>query len=318
MRYENIKLVDKPVSRIVYGTDRQKMMNNEDEFSLLDMVYEHGVNTFDTAAAYGESEASLGRWIKKRGLRNSLVLITKGVNPNDYRKRLTEYDLKYDLENSLARLQTDYIDIYFLHRDDPESEVGPIIEILNEYHKAGKIGAFGGSNWSRDRTKEANSYAQEHGLIPFTVCSPSYGLAECIGDPWGGSITLSGEKNEEWRKELRDSQMPVFSYSSLGRGFFSGKLKSDQASVARDVIGFGADEYGFPINYEKLRRAEYMAKEKNVLVSQLAFAWLMQQGLNVFGITKPGSEKHLQETIDALDIKLSNEELLYLNADQDL
>ena len=318
MKYKKIDYVEKPLSKIVYGTDRPEMMKNHDEFELLDMVYAHGINTFDTAAAYGEAEASLGRWMKSRGLRDKLVIITKGVNPSEYRNRLTEYDLRYDIENSFARLQTDYIDVYILHRDDPSQEVGPIVEVLNEYHNAGKIGAFGGSNWTWERTKEANEYAKQHGLIPFTVCSPSFGLAECIGDPWGGSVTLSGTKNVEWRNELRKSQMPVFSYSSLGRGFFSGKLKSTQAAIAHEIIDFAADEYGFPINYEKLRRAEIMAKEKGVLVSQLAYAWLMQQGLNVFGITKPGSKEHLESTIEALNLELSHEELIYLNADQEL
>ena len=318
MKYGSIEYVDKPVSRVVYGTDRPKMMNNEDEFELLDIVYEHGINTFDTAAAYGEAEASLGRWIKSRGLRDKVVILTKGVNPNEYRNRLTDFDLKYDLENSLARLKTDYIDIYILHRDDPSKPVGPIVELLNEYHKAGYIGAFGGSNWTPERTKEANDYAKKHNLIPFTVCSPSFGLAECIGDPWGGSVTLSGPKNIKWREELRKSQMPIFSYSSLGRGFFSGKLKSDQSNIAHDIIDFAADDYGFPVDYEKLRPAEIMAQDKKVTVSQIAYAWLMQQGLNVFGITKPGSKIHIEETIKSLDLKLTQDELIYLNCDQPL
>ena len=318
MQYGSIPYVDKPVSRIVYGTDRPKMMNDEDEFELLDMVFEHGVTTFDTAAAYGEAEASLGRWISKRGIRDKVVILTKGVNPSDYRQRLTDFDLKYDIENSFARLQTDYIDIYILHRDDPAKPVGPIVELLNEYHDKGRIGAFGGSNWTRERTEEANAYAAAHGLIPLTVCSPSFGLAECIGDPWGGSVTLSGPDKKEWREELRRTQMPVFSYSSLGRGFFSGKLKSNQADIAHEIISFAADEYGYPVNYEKLRRAEIMAREKSLTVSQIAYAWLMQQGLNVYGITKPGSQKHLEETIMALDIKFTEEELIYLNNERPL
>jgi aryl-alcohol dehydrogenase-like predicted oxidoreductase len=313
MKYSEIKYVEKPLSRIVFGTDRAKMMANEDEFELLDAVYEAGITVFDTAACYGESEASLGRWIKARGLRDKVVLLTKGANPDNNRNRLTQQDIMSDIETSFARLQTDYIDIYVLHRDDPSVPVGPIVELLNALHNDGRIGAFGGSNWTLGRTLEANAYAEKNGLIPFSVCSPSFGLAECIGDPWGGSVTISGPANKDFRAYLKKSWMPVFSYSSLGRGFFSGRLKSTDAGRAKEIIGFGADEYGFPVNFEKLRRAEIMAKEKNATVSQLAFAWLMQQDLNIFGVTKPGSARHIAETIAALYIPLTEEEKKWLN-----
>ena len=82
--------------------------------------------------------------------------------------------------------------------------VGPIVELLNKLHQKGKIGAFGGSNWTLKRILEANQYAEEHHLIPFTVCSPSFSLAECIGDPWGGSVTISGEKNRDFRTWLKE------------------------------------------------------------------------------------------------------------------
>lgn len=313
MKYGNVKYVDKPVSRVVFGTDRAKMMNNEDEFGLLDAAWEAGINTFDTAACYGEAEASLGRWIASRNLRDRAVILTKGANPNDYRNRLTEYDILSDIETSFARLQTDYIDIYVLHRDDPSVSAGPVVELLNRLHEEGRIGAFGGSNWTLERTREANEYAEKNGLIPFTVCSPSFGLAECLGDPWGGSVSLSGPGQKDFRNYLREKQIPVFSYSSLGRGFFSGRLKSTDAERAGEIIGFGADEYGFPINYEKLKRAEAMAKEKNVTVSQLAYAWLMGQELDVFGITKPGSPEHIADTVESLYILLTEEEKKWLD-----
>lgn len=313
MKYDRIPHVEKPLSRIVFGTDRAAMMDNQDEFELLDAALAAGITVFDTAACYGESEASLGRWIKARGVRDQVVILTKGANPNDYRNRLTEYDILSDIETSFARLQTEYIDIYVLHRDDLDVPVGPIVELLNRLHREGRIGAFGGSNWTLARTREAIAYAEAHSLVPFSVCSPSFGLAECVGDPWGGSVTISGPKNRDFREYLAESQMPVFSYSSLGRGFFSGRLKSTDADRAHEIIGFGADEYGFPVNYEKLRRAEKMAAEKNVTVSQLAYAWLMLQPQNVFGITKPGSAKHIAETIDALHIPLTEDECRWLN-----
>lgn len=316
MKYSSVKYVEKPVSRVVFGTDRTRMMENEDEFELLDSAFEAGINTFDTAACYGEAESSLGRWIVSRKLRDQVVILTKGANPDEKRNRLTECDIMSDIENSFARLQTDYIDIYVLHRDDPSVPVGPVVELMNRLHKKGRIGAFGGSNWTLSRTKEANEYAEKHGLIPFSICSPSFGLAECIGDPWGGSVTLSGPKQAEFRSYVKENKIPVFSYSSLGRGFFSGKVKSTEEERAREIIGFGAAEYAFPINFKKLKRAEMMAKEKSVSVSQIAYAWVTQQDFEVFGITKPGSRKHIAETIDALYLTLTEEERRWLNAEE--
>lgn len=317
MKYQNIPYVDKPLSRVVYGTATAPMQANQDVFELLDAVFQAGINVFDTAALYQDAEASLGRWVKSRQLRDKVIILTKGANPNRYRNRLTVYDIMSDIEDSFAKLQTDYIDIYILHRDNPAVPVGPIVELLNKLHQEGRIGAFGGSNWTLERTKEANAYAAEHGLVPFTVCSPSYSLAECIGDPWGGSVTISGDKNREFRAWLQEQNMPIFTYSSLGRGFFSGRLTSGDADRAEELIGPGAGEYAFPINFEKLKRAEKMAADKNVSVSQIAFAWLTHQPLNIFAVTSPGSPKHIQETIDSLQLELTEQEMKWLNKEID-
>lgn len=312
MIYTKLPYVEKKLSKVVFGTI-DAMSRNEDCFELLDSVYAAGINTFDTGASYGNAEASLGRWIKARNLRDDIVILTKGANSNKFRKRLTEYDILSDISDSFAKLQTNYIDIYFLHRDDISVPVGPVVELLNKLHHEGKIGAFGGSNWTLERTQAANRYAALHGLVPFTVCSPSYGLAECIGDPWGGSVTISGEKNRPFRDWLRKEKMPVFAYSSLSRGFMSGKIKSTEADRAKEILGIAADEYAYPINFEILKRVESLAVEKNVTVSQIAYSWLMHQDLNVFGITATSSVKHIQNTIDSLQLALTQQEIKWLH-----
>lgn len=319
MPYARIPYVDKPLSRIVYGTPGP-MTENKDCFELLDAVFAAGINVFDSAASYGEAEASLGRWIQARKLRDQVVILTKGANPNDYRNRVTEHDILSDIEDSFAKLQTDYIDIYILHRDDPSVPVGPIVELLNKLHREGRIGAFGGSNWTLERVKAANAYAQEHGLVPFNVCSPAYSLAECIGDPWGGSVTISGDKNKDYRDWLQAQNMPIFTYSSLARGFLSGKLKSTDTDLerAKQILFWGTiEDYAYPVNYKRLARAEQLAAKKNMDVSQIAYAWLLQQPLNIFGITTPSSPAHLQKTIEALSVELTEEERQWLNFEQE-
>jgi aryl-alcohol dehydrogenase-like predicted oxidoreductase len=317
MIYKSIPHVNKPVSQIVYGTAIEPMMRGENAFELLDEVYDAGINTFDTAALYDDSEASLGNWIASRNLRDKVVVLSKGANPNKWRKRLTEYDIMSDIETSFAKLKTDYIDIYLLHRDDPYVPVGPIVELLNKLHNKGRIGAFGGSNWTVKRIEEANQYAQEHSLIPFSISSPCFGLAEQIGDLWGGSVTIAGEKNKESREWYIRNQMPTFAYSSLARGFFSGRIKSNEISKAKEILGITAEEYAFPENFEKLRRAEILADKKRVSVTQIAFAWINKQPLNVFPITSSSSIQNIHKSIYAMHMDLSEQEIRWLNLESE-
>jgi aryl-alcohol dehydrogenase-like predicted oxidoreductase len=295
------------------------MSRNEDCPEILDAVYDAGINVFDSAFAYGDAEASLGRWIKSRKLRDKVVILTKGAANNDFRRRCHDFDILSDIHTSLAKLQTNYIDIYILHRDDPSVPVGEIVGVLDRLRREGVIGAYGGSNWSFERTKEANAYAAEHGLMPFTVCSPSYSLAECIGDPdrFKSSVTISGKKNRPFREWLHEQNISIFTYSSLARGFLTGKIKSTEADRANEIFkGWTAEEYAYPVNFERLKRAEQLATDNDATVSQIAYAWLMHQDPNIFGITAPSSAAHLKSTTDALDVSLSDHELQWLNLEE--
>lgn len=317
MIYKTVPYVSKPVSQVVYGTAIEPMMRGENTFELLDGVYDAGINTFDTAALYDDSEASLGNWIVSRNLRDKVVVLTKGANPNKWRNRLTEYDIMSDIETSFAKLRTDYIDIYLLHRDDPSVPVGPIVELLNKLNNEGRIGAFGSSNWTAQRIDEANQYAHEHSLIPFSVSSPCFGLVEQIGDPWGGSVTIAGEKNKKAREWYIKNQMPTFAYSSLVRGFFSGRIKSNEIHKAKEILGITAEEYAFPENFEKLRRAEILADKKGASVTQIAFAWVNKQPLNVFPITRSSSIENIHKSINAMNLDLSEQEIKWLNLENE-
>ena len=313
MVYTKIPYVSKPVSKMVFGTAIGSMMKGQNEFELLDAVFASGITTFDTAADYGDSEASLGSWITARNLRDQVVVITKGANTTKWRTRLTVHDIMADFLTSQAKLQTDTVDLYFLHRDDPAVPVGPIVELLNSLHDEGKIGAFGGSNWTVQRIEQVNEYAYKKSLIPFTISSPNYSLAVMAADPCGDSVTLSGDKNRAARDWYRQNQMPIFAYSSLARGFMSGRIKSHELTRAHELIGLGGLEYGFPENFERLRRAEILAEKKGVSVPQIAFAWIYNQPLNIHPITSPINTVQLQQSIAAMHLALSEQEMLWLN-----
>ncbi len=307
---------EKQLSRLVYGCTTQDMSDGKNVNDLLDAVYACGINAFDTAENYGLSEISLGNWIKDRNNRDNVIVITKGCHPYDGADRLSVECLKKDIEQSFQRLQTEYIDIYLLHRDVLSVEVGPIVEILNEYHRAGKIGAFGGSNWTHQRLEEANQYAKNRGLVPFTVSSPNYSLCHQVNDPWGGSAgctTLSGDENIDARKWHAENNMIVLAYSSLGRGLFTGKVRSTEVEKAAKLLGLGAaNAYCQPENFERLKRCEILAAEKNCTVSQIALAWLLKQKINVYPIVSASKAERIQENMMALQIKLTENEMEWL------
>lgn len=317
MKYEKIPYVKKPVSKIVFGCAIPPMIQGENVDDLLDAMYAQGINAFDTAENYGLSEVSLGNWIKNRNNREDVVIISKGCHPYDGKDRVTPKELRHDIEQSFERLGTDYIDIYMLHRDDTKVSPGTVVEILNEYHKAGKIGAFGGSNWSHERIAEANTYAKEHGLVPFTVSSPNFGICNQVDDPWGGGggcVTISGPENRGAREWYKENHIPVFAYSSLGRGMFSGKVKSDDMEGARKLLDPNAAKgYCYPENFERLARVEELARRKNCTVPQIALAWILNQELDVFALVSASSAERMENNVKALDISLTQEEISWLD-----
>lgn len=317
MHYSTIPGSTKPVARLILGTMIISSQEQERSFALLDAVFEMGGNALDTAHGYagGNSERGIGQWMKARGNREQVVIITKGCHHNADRKRVTPFDMAADLHDSLARLQTDYVDVYLLHRDDPSLPVGPIVDALNVYWRAGKIRAFGGSNWTHERIQAANDYAAAHDLQPFTASSPNYGLAEQVHDPWGpGCVTLSGPQNAAARAWYQGNQMPVLAYSSLGRGFFSGRIAPDDPEGAKAILDRAAlTAYAHDVNFRRLERATTLAAQKGVTVPQIALAYTLGAPLEVYPIIGAANREELAANLVALDLALSDEERAWLN-----
>ena len=153
MKYGEISGIKKHVSRIVQGTGFISTKDKDDMFQLMDSAFGAGINTFDTAHVYGQGEVEriFGQWMKDRQNRHEIILIAKGTHHNADRKRVTLFDIESDIHDSIARLQTDYFDIYMLHRDAPNVPVGAIVETLHNYQQKGNIGVYGGSNWTTAR-----------------------------------------------------------------------------------------------------------------------------------------------------------------------
>lgn len=317
MNYGTIPYVAKPVSRIFYGIANPIFIEGGDGSHLIEAALEMGINAFDMARQYGLAETSFGNWLKKNNdRREEIVILSKCAHPlPDGTKRVTPEAIREEIEETLKELHTDYVDIYLPHRDDPEVEVGPIVEVLNELHAAGKIGAFGGSNWTVERIEAANAYAREHDMVPFTVSSPNYGLAEQVTDLWGGGcIGISGPKETKARNWYIDNQMPVIAYSSLGRGLLGGRLKSSDVDHVEEYLDeFAIKGYCSPENFERLRRCEELAAAKNVGVSQIALAYIFHTKVNTYAIMGSTNPERIRYNIDSLSVSLTEEECKYLN-----
>ena len=318
MEYQSVRQVRLPVSRLILGTASDGFNSGKDQSALLDAVFDAGINTIDTARVYGQSERAIGKWLGKH--REQVVLVTKCAHPSPNSPlRLTEKEICKDVETSLRELNTDRIDILLLHRDHPSVVPGAMIEIMNALKAEGKIDAFGVSNWTHERLRAAQEYADKRSLIPFSVSSPHYSLARQQADPYGGGcVSLTGDENEAARRWYTETQTPVFSYSSLGRGLLSGKLKSSGAKNAAAVLDqFAVKGYCCEDNFQRLERCEKLAKIKDCSVAQIAMAWLYCQPINTFAIVTISSPARIRENSDALSLKLSEQECRYLNLLED-
>lgn len=316
MEYKKINGIEKEVSRIVFGSTSIEEYDEETD-KLLNDIVQLGVNCIDTARVYGggKTEYALGEWLEKNNKRDEVIILTKGAHPDmpSWRNRVNKEDITYDIKTSLEALRTDYVDIYLLHRDDPSVPVGEVLEIMQELKESNMVKVLGVSNWTMDRIIEANEYALKHGLAGFEVSSPHFGLAEQYVDLWNMGVTITGDANQKSRDWYEQTQLPVFAYSSLGGGMFSGKIKSDEIDKVSEVMGDNyVRAYAVGENINRLKRCEILAEQKKATVSQIALAWLLRQNLNTFAIASARSINRFEENVKAVDVQLSVEECEFL------
>jgi aryl-alcohol dehydrogenase-like predicted oxidoreductase len=309
MNYAPFPSLGRDLSRLVLGSMVFSREALELTFALLDRWRELGGNVVDTAHIYGggESERALGLWLEERGCREQVVVLTKGAHHNADRRRVTPEDITCDLRDSLARLRTGYVDLYVLHRDDPDIPVGPIVEILNEHRDAGRIRAFGGSNWSTARLEAANEYAAAHGLQGFTLSSPHLSLAAPQSVVWEGCLDACSREDREWYAR---TGMPLFAWSSQARGFFSGAYTPESEDELMRRVYFCAE------NWERLRRARELGAERGYSAIQVALAWVLHQPFATFPLIGPHTVAELENCVAALELTLSPREVSWLNLEE--
>lgn len=306
MPLSRIEGVDRPVSRLIIGCDN---CNTLAEGAVVwDVWMEAGGTTFDTGFVYGGGlhEKVLGEWMKARGVAGEAVVIVKGAH--------TPYCLPdaigAQLEISLGRLGLEKAPIYIMHRDNPAVPVGEFVEALNDLHRAGKIGVFGGSNWSPARLAEANAYAAARGLKGFTILNNNLSLAVMERPVWAGCISSNDPAT---LAELRKGGIVHLSWSSQARGYFLPEALRNRlpADTAPETC------FGSPANAERRRRAEMLAAEKGVSAHNIATAWVLSQSFPSLALVGPRSPGEIVSTLPGAVLELSEAEVRWLNLESE-
>lgn len=320
MFYKKINGTDLNPSAICLGTaEMGSVISKDDAFQMMDAFFDRGGNILDTAHVYANwlpieksmSEKTIGLWMKERKNREKVIISTKGAHPELTTMnvpRLSREEILQDLEESLEFLQTDYIDIYWLHRDDENRPVGEILECLNEQVLNGKIRYFGCSNWKAKRIDEAKNYTEKHGLQSFAASQIMWSLAvpnkEAMGDP---TIVYM---SEEERAFYDHAQMTVFGFTSQARGFFS-KMKKDDLSQVKDWV---RSTYDNEENRRRYDRIQVLKKELSVSEMVIVIAYLTAHPIASIPIIGSQSLVQMLESLEAADLRLTPEMVRFLES----
>ncbi len=279
-------------------------VRGDDADRLLGAYHAAGGTLVDTAHCYaywvegglGASERELGAAIRRLGIRDELVVATKGGHPGAGQTYpqpeafLSPEALAASLDESLARLGMDAVDLYYLHRDDGRTPVGEVIEALNAEIARGRVRALGASNWSTARIALANAYAAAHGVTGFCCSQAQWSLAEPDWQPGPDPVTRCvHEADAAWYAE---SGIPVVAYSATANGYFA----------ADGPVGPFTGER----NAARRARTRQLAAELGCTATQLAVAWLLRQAPTVAPLFSTLRPRHMREAIAALEIPLSS------------
>ena len=203
----------------------------DDRYGLLDDVLAAGIDAFDTGMVYadalGTCDGRLGSWLAERGIRHDVTVIGKGCHPAppDWSvSRVRPECVAEDLDRTLDRMGTDYLDLWLFHRDDTTVPVDELADAAAKLVVAGLADAWGVSNWTVDRLREAREVSAANDWVPPVVTSPHFSLVHQVAEPWPGVGSIAGPAAAEDREWLADEGIPVLAWSSLAGGYLTGGI----------------------------------------------------------------------------------------------
>lgn len=280
-------------------------------FSLLDALVEKGLWFIDTADVYsrwapgnkgGESETIIGNWLKQSGKRDRIVLATKvGMELSPEKQGLKPQYIRQAVEDSLRRLQTDYIDLYQAHRDDEDTPLAETLAAFDSLIKEGKVRAIGASNYRAERLQEALDTSEKQGLARYETLQPEYNLYDRQGYESG---------LEEVAKR---NGLGVINYYSLASGFLSGKYRSKE-DAGKSQRGQGVvEKYLNPRGLKILSALDDIADSHDAAPTQVALAWQIARPGITAPIVSATSLQQLDDLVKATQLILSKQEIAELD-----
>jgi aryl-alcohol dehydrogenase-like predicted oxidoreductase len=286
-------------------------VSEADSFRQLDAALEAGLNFIDTADVYsrwapghqgGESEAILGKWLATGNKRSNVILATKlGIDMGDGKKGLKAAYIHQAVEDSLRRLQTDYIDLYQAHKDDVETPLEETLSAFDKLVQQGKVLHIGASNYSGARLAKALKVSKDNGLVSFVSLQPHYNLVE----------------REQFETDLlpvvQEHGLGVIPYYSLAAGFLTGKYRTKEDAEGK-VRAVTVKKYLNDWGFQVVKVLDEVAKEHHSTPARVALAWLMVQPGVTAPIASATSEKHLADLIEAAKLKLDHASIQKLTA----
>jgi aryl-alcohol dehydrogenase-like predicted oxidoreductase len=306
-------------SCLAFGTvDFGTAMDRTAAFALMDRFFEAGGDFIDTAKVYADwvpgtrsaSEKVVGESLKARGNRQDIILATKGSHydlDTPTVQRLKPADILGDLNASLQHLQTDVVDLYWLHRDDPKQPVGEIVETLEAQVKAGKIRYYGASNWGAGRLREAQEFARANAAQGFSAVSNLWSLAKigALNDP-----TMVAMDDELWQYHY-DHQLAAIPYTSQAFGVFH-KL----AAGRRDAIQPLYQKMFLNEETERrLGRVQALSEQTGLSITQIVLGYILAQPFPTVPVFSSRNEEQLDDTLAAADVRLAPEQLAFLTGE---
>ncbi|QFQ98473.1 aldo/keto reductase [Streptomyces phaeolivaceus] len=276
-------------------------------FAVLDAYKAAGGNFVDTADAYsawvegnegGESERIIGKWVKARGNRADVVIATKVSQHPEY-PGLTAANIKAAADASLARLGTDYIDLYYTHFDQPEVPVEEIITALDELVKAGKVRAIAASNITPERLKASLDFSAAEGLARYVALQPHYNLVS--RDTYEGAL----------QTVAADAGLSAVPYFGLAKGFLTGKYRPGTTVDSPRAAGAGA-YLETPTGTRVLAALDEIAEARGAAHATVALAWLAAQPTVAAPIASARTLDQLPALLAVPDLTLTPEELTHL------
>lgn len=279
-------------------------------FQLLDAFVEKGFNLVDTADVYshwvpghkgGESETIIGKWLKQSGKRGKVVIATKvGMAMGEDKKGLSAAYIQQAVEDSLRRLQTDHIDLYQAHKDDPNTPLEETQGAFTELIRQGKVRAIGASNYSGQRLAEALDVSSQKGLARYETLQPEYNLYERFA------------YETDLEQLCQKSGLGVICYFSLASGFLTGKYRSE-ADLSKSPRGQMVKKYLNARGLRILDALDEVAQQHGATPTQIALAWLMARPSIAAPIASATSLQQLNELVQAANLELSQASIELLN-----